>query len=212
MALEHGWLRKILSCLTPSDIEAKKKEFMEKFGLGPELVDNFAKMENDSKKVPRKRRHTINIRPADSKKDQRKRRKTTNFHPVSKASFRFKMDHVTQRQTDVNFYSEKKFLKNLPWKVKLQPNIYGVEGKDFYFLECFFRITLCIVPNSYKCRTLILSYRVRHCKLGFLLLLLTDRNTQVLFEDGSKILSFHEMHTVRHLQSNFQIFLVPFFC
>ena len=109
----------------------------ENFGLGPKLIDNFGNMENDSKKDPRKRRNTINIRPADSKKDQRKRRKTTNFQPVSKASFRFKMDHVTQCQTDVNFYSEKKCVKNLPWKVKLQPNIYGVEGKDFYFLECF---------------------------------------------------------------------------
>ena len=27
MAREHGWLRKILSCLTPSEIEAKKKQF-----------------------------------------------------------------------------------------------------------------------------------------------------------------------------------------
>ena len=79
----------------------------------------------------------MNIQHLDSKKDQRKRRKTTNFQPVSKASFRFKMDHVTQCQTDVNFYSEKKCVKNLPWKVKLQPNIYGVEGKDFYFFECF---------------------------------------------------------------------------
>ena len=27
MALEHGWLKKILSCLTPSEFEAKKKAF-----------------------------------------------------------------------------------------------------------------------------------------------------------------------------------------
>ena len=95
----------------------------------------------------------MNIQQLDSKKDQKKRRKTTNLDyseiKVSKASFRFKMGTVTQWQTDVNFYSGKKFVKNLPWKVKLQPNIYGVEGKDFYFLRVngFFRINLCIVPN-----------------------------------------------------------------
>ena len=27
MALDHGWLEKILSCLKPQDIEAKRKEF-----------------------------------------------------------------------------------------------------------------------------------------------------------------------------------------
>ena len=100
----------------------------------------------------------MDIQDEDSKKGQRKRRKTSNFQPVyyseikvAKASFRFKMDNVTQRQTDVNFYSGKKCVKNLLWKVELQPNIYGLEGKDFYFLRvtgmCFFRITLCIVPN-----------------------------------------------------------------
>ena len=94
MALEHGWLRRlrtILSCLTQSEIEGKKKEFWENFGLDPKLID-------DSKKDPRKRRNTMNIQHLDSKKDPRKRRKTTNFQPVDhseKASFRFKMDDVT---------------------------------------------------------------------------------------------------------------------
>jgi hypothetical protein len=45
------------------------------------------------------------------------------------------MDNVAQRQIDVWFYSGQKSIKNIPWKVKLQPNIYGGEGKDFYFLK-----------------------------------------------------------------------------
>ena len=64
----------------------------------------------------------------DFKKEQRKKRKTADIQPESKTSIKFKMDNVTQRQTDVWFYSGTKYVQNLPWTVKLQPNIYGGEG------------------------------------------------------------------------------------
>ena len=51
----------------------------------------------------------------------------------SKASFKFKMDNVTQRKIDEKFYSGTKYIQSLPWKVNLEPNIYGGEGKDVYF-------------------------------------------------------------------------------
>ena len=38
MALEHGWLEKILSCLTPQEIEAKKKEFEPKKDKDPHVI------------------------------------------------------------------------------------------------------------------------------------------------------------------------------
>ena len=71
---------------------------------------------------------------ADLKKDQRKRRKTTKIQPTQ-ASFKFKMDEVTQRQNDVYFNSGTKYVQSLPWTVKLQPNIYGGEGKYLYFFK-----------------------------------------------------------------------------
>ena len=71
---------------------------------------------------------------ADLKKDQRKRRKTTKIQPTQ-ASFKFKMDKVTQRQNDVYFNSGTKYVQSLPWTVKLQPNIYGGEGKYLYFFK-----------------------------------------------------------------------------
>ena len=79
----------------------------------------------------------------DIKKEHKKRIKTADIQPVdystikkSETSFKFKMDNATQRQIDVRFYSGTKWIQSLPWKVKLQPNIYGGEGKDFYFI-CF---------------------------------------------------------------------------
>lgn len=66
--------------------------------------------------------------------------KSPNTKPVddsnikkSKASFKFKMDNVTQRKIDEKFYSGTKYIQSLPWKVNLEPNIYGGEGKDVYF-------------------------------------------------------------------------------
>ena len=38
MALEHGWLEKILSCLTDQEIEAKKKEFEPKKVKDPRVI------------------------------------------------------------------------------------------------------------------------------------------------------------------------------
>ena len=71
----------------------------------------------------------------DFKKEQRKKRKAADIQPVdysatkkSKTLLKFKMDNVTQRQIDVWFYSGTKYVQNLPWTVKLQPNIYGGEG------------------------------------------------------------------------------------
>ena len=38
MALEHGWLEKILSCLKPQDIEEKRKEFEPKKDKDPRVI------------------------------------------------------------------------------------------------------------------------------------------------------------------------------
>ena len=70
------------------------------------------------------------------KEDQRKRRKTTE---IQKALFIFNMNNVTQRQIDEKFYSETKEIQSLPWKVNVEPNIYGGEGSPKclgFFLEC----------------------------------------------------------------------------
>ena len=53
------------------------------------------------------------------------------------------MDNVAQRQIDVWFYSGPKSIQNLPWTVKLQPNIHGGEGKDFDFLKVKCKFFLC---------------------------------------------------------------------
>ena len=57
----------------------------------------------------------------------------------SKALFKVKMNKVTQRQIDEKFYSEPKKIQTLPWKVYVEPNIYGGEGSPKclgFFLEC----------------------------------------------------------------------------
>ena len=57
----------------------------------------------------------------------------------SKALFKVKMNKVTQRQIDKKFYSEPKKIQTLPWKIYVEPNIYGGEGSPKclgFFLEC----------------------------------------------------------------------------
>ena len=67
--------------------------------------------------------------------DLKKRSKKKEKNNQNSASFKFKMDKITQQQNDVYFDSETKYVQSLPWTVKLQPNIYGGEGKYLYFLK-----------------------------------------------------------------------------
>ena len=69
------------------------------------------------------------------KADFKKRLKKKKKNNQNSASFKFKMDEITQRQNDVYFNSGTKYVQSLPWTVKLQPNIYGGEGKYLCFLK-----------------------------------------------------------------------------
>ena len=54
------------------------------------------------------------------------------------------MDKITQQQNDVYFDSETKYVQSLPWTVKLQPNIYGGEGKNIYIFLKRMSFRICI--------------------------------------------------------------------